>query len=258
MRLKLLRGTGLAGVLLSAIAVLVSPSAYGGDFDFPAPPLPLEKALTLWATHYYVHAAMAAPGGIPLRDKKNKPISAPITLRDWCLGAIEGTVTVTDDAGQSTTFNYHDAKGSSQVDCRAVLGINKPWIDATGRSRFGLSAGPFGEGVRDFLLVPYRTVAVDPKIIAFGTVIYVPAARGRTVTLPDGTSVPHDGYFFAGDTGGAIKQNHIDVFSGTFEGNPFPGLVRSSPEHTFDAYLVSDPVIIAALTQRHQRKDRSP
>lgn len=48
----------------------------------------------------------------------------------------------------------------------------------------------------------YGTVAVDPKIIPLGTKMYI--------VSPDGGYVY--GYCFAGDTGGAIKGNKVDLF----------------------------------------------
>lgn len=66
--------------------------------------------------------------------------------------------------------------------------------------------------------------------------------------MPNGTKVTHDGYFFAGDTGGAIKKNHIDLFTGIFEGNPFPEVIRSNEKKTVDAYIVTDQSIIQSLT----------
>lgn len=70
--------------------------------------------------------------------------------------------------------------------------------------------------------------------------------------LPSGVDVKHDGYFFAADTGGAIKENHIDVFGGVSMTNPFPGFVKSNDKALFDAYLVNDEKIKEKL-QNWQR-----
>jgi 3D (Asp-Asp-Asp) domain-containing protein len=56
---------------------------------------------------------------------------------------------------------------------------------------------------------PYRTVAVDPKIIKLGSQIYVPELKGTV--LPDGSK--HDGIFIANDRG-RFRGAHIDVFVG--------------------------------------------
>jgi hypothetical protein len=48
----------------------------------------------------------------------------------------------------------------------------------------------------------YQSIAVDPRVIALGSRVYVPAYRH------DG----HGGWFIAQDTGGAITGHHIDVY----------------------------------------------
>lgn len=51
-------------------------------------------------------------------------------------------------------------------------------------------------------LVFYRSVAVDPRLIPLGSLVY----------LPDYVAANGDGWFRADDTGGAIKGRHIDVY----------------------------------------------
>ena len=46
-----------------------------------------------------------------------------------------------------------------------------------------------------------RTVAVDPKVIPYGSIVYI----------------QDYGYFIAEDCGGAIKQNRIDIFTASHE-----------------------------------------
>lgn len=67
---------------------------------------------------------------------------------------------------------------------------------------------PFGMGVRARPLVPYRSVAVDPKYIPIGDALYFPELDG--IALPDGTF--HDGCVRADDQGGAIRKREIDFF----------------------------------------------
>ena len=50
----------------------------------------------------------------------------------------------------------------------------------------------------------YGTVAVDPRVIPLGTKLYITSADGSYVY----------GYCIAGDTGGAIKGNRVDLFLG--------------------------------------------
>lgn len=228
--------------LLPLLLCVATSAAAQDRFALPQPDIATAKHVRLWATHYNVHPASAATTGLPLLDLAGATISPMLSPSDWCLAALEGTVAVTTDTG-TTTYNYAGKAADAQVDCVQVLALDpagKPWASALGRSRFKRSRGPYGEGTGDFDLVPYRTIAVDPATLPFGTVLYVPDARGVTVTLPDGTSVVHDGYFFAADTGGAIRQAHIDVFCGVATTNCFPGVVHSNAAKTFDAYVVVD------------------
>lgn len=77
--------------------------------------------------------------------------------------------------------------------------------------------------------------------------IYIPQLKDQLIELPNGEKVKHDGYFFAGDTGSAIKKNHIDLFTGVSAVNPF--LVGGE---TFEGYVVVDPATIQTLIELHK------
>ena len=68
---------------------------------------------------------------------------------------------------------------------------------------------PFGYGLDDRVLKPFKSVAVDPSVIPMDSKIYIPAAIGAR--LPDGTK--HNGYFDAIDIGSAIINQRIDIFT---------------------------------------------
>lgn len=224
-------------------------------FDILPPNTEQLEKMQLWATYYHIWHTNEGSTGKPLLDKSNHEMTGNIPLRDWCNSAVEGTVLVTARDGSTKTYNYIDHRGAQQVDCAKVLkisAIKKPWITATGRSRYGIAGGPYGDGVLNYKLIPYRTIAVDRSKIPYGSVIYIPQARGVTVTLPSGSTVVHDGYFFAADTGGAIKDQHIDIFSGISTSNPFPLIVKSTESAKFDAYLIQQADIIERLKNIHQ------
>jgi 3D (Asp-Asp-Asp) domain-containing protein len=71
-----------------------------------------------------------------------------------------------------------------------------------------LSLHPLGTGVQQRPLIPFRSVAVDPRYIPIGATLYVPELVG--IELPDGTR--HDGCLRADDQGGAIKEHKLDFF----------------------------------------------
>jgi 3D (Asp-Asp-Asp) domain-containing protein len=203
-------------------------------FDLPAPDLGAESK-RLWATYYYVPIVPHATDGLTLRDMTGKALEARLSRRDWCEAAMQGTVLVDWGDGRRATYNYAGTRDDVEVDCTPVY----PHHPAIGRTRYTVATGPYGDGVRDFILVPFRTIAVDPATIPFGSLVYVPAARGSELRLPDGSTAVHDGYFFAADRGGAIKGTHIDVFVGMGKNNPF-AFVKSKSEATFDAHVLSE------------------
>jgi len=74
-------------------------------------------------------------------------------------------------------------------------------------------AGAKGVGNLDSLgckVVAMRTAAVDRKTIPKGSILFIKETVG--LKMPDGSA--HDGYWYASDTGGAIKGKRIDLFTG--------------------------------------------
>jgi len=64
-------------------------------------------------------------------------------------------------------------------------------------------------------LQPFRTVAVDRRLIKLGSLLYIPLLEGRTMPgrAPWGGYI-HDGCVVADDTGGHINGNQLDLFVG--------------------------------------------
>lgn len=75
------------------------------------------------------------------------------------------------------------------------------WSNGNGRKYVPLPGVSFAPGA-SLPLHPYASIAVDPKVIPLGSLVYIPAYQN------DG----HGGWFVAQDTGGAIKRHHIDVY----------------------------------------------
>lgn len=71
---------------------------------------------------------------------------------------------------------------------------------------------PFGRGAGQRPLIPFKSVAVDPRMIKIGEPLYIPEFDG--IPLPDGSI--HDGCVRADDTGGGIKKRKMDFFVVTY------------------------------------------
>jgi len=220
------------------------------DFGLPAL-ASVGEPLRLWATWYNVPLVEATRDGFRLLDVGGKAISPPIPGRDWCTGALQGAITIREPDGTPRTYTYERTARTAEVDCRSYYKHPASWTNAAGMSRFGISIGPYGDGAGGYQLVPFRSVAVNTRLIPLGTVLFVPAARGVAITLPSGRTVMHDGYFFASDRGGDVIANHVDVFVGPWNGNPFPSFVSSTPRGTFDAYVIDDGRVKAHLHRLH-------
>lgn len=75
---------------------------------------------------------------------------------------------------------------------------------------------PWGLGSRSNALVPLRSLATDPSLLPYGTLVYIPQWDGVLIPALDGLGGwTHDGCFRADDVGGAIKGQHYDFFAGT-------------------------------------------
>jgi 3D (Asp-Asp-Asp) domain-containing protein len=74
------------------------------------------------------------------------------------------------------------------------------WSDGRGNTRLSYRGVTFAPG-SSIPLRPYRTAAVDPRLIPRGSRLYIPAYRDHG-----------GGWFVAQDSGGAIIGHHIDVY----------------------------------------------
>jgi len=83
-----------------------------------------------------------------------------------------------------------------------------PWGAGTCFEELDEKTHPYGRGAAHRPLEPFRSVAVDPRLIPIGEPLYVPELDG--ILLPDGTI--HDGCVRADDTGGGIKHRKMDFF----------------------------------------------
>jgi 3D (Asp-Asp-Asp) domain-containing protein len=226
------------------------------DFTLPAPEGEGTRVEDLWSTHYHLWEAteVDADEGFVVLDPDDQPFPAdePLHLsgRDWCYTALEGSGHVERLDGSSITINYA-AQGEVAVPCEQFLG--ERWR-SQGRVRFGLARGPYGDGVAGYVLVPFRTLAVDQDqaTIPYGAAVFVPAAVGQPFDH-EGRRYLHDGWFFAADTGGAIRDHHLDTFTGATADNTL-GHVLSSPDaQRFEARIQAADGAVGRLLETMHR-----
>lgn len=68
--------------------------------------------------------------------------------------------------------------------------------------------------------IAMRTVATDPRVVPRRTRLYIKETVG--MRMADGTI--HDGFWYASDTGGAIKGAKIDLYTGHGRGSMSPAM----------------------------------
>lgn len=205
--------------------------------------------INLWATYYYIPVVSHDLWGVDLLDENEVKTGFRLTNCDWCKASMEGTVLIMKDS-QTVLFNYAGRSKRIQSDCRKCDRYrNYDGFEKTGSVLWKQSSG-YGKGTKNYNLVPFKTIAVDPSFIPVGSVLFVPAAKGVQYVNEQGETAVHDGYFFAGDVGSKIKGNHIDVFLGMSNNNPF-SFINSDKNKPFDAFRVSDQLVIEVIRKMH-------
>ncbi|MFC5269900.1 3D domain-containing protein [Adhaeribacter terreus] len=243
--------------LILIVLVLVQAKAFPqtspGAFDLapPANPSALRK-LNLWATYYFVHQFKSG-GNIPIVYRNGKPSGLYADACDFCEASLQGSAYVTDAEGNVSVVKFAKTGKRTFVNCRTCTKFSDSNAAASWGKALWIKSTGFSGGLNRYKLIPFRSVAVDRKVIPYGTVLYIPQFQGQPIALPNGQTLTHDGYFFAADRGGLVKKNQIDLFTGTHSTNPFPEIIRSDNNQTFEAYIVKDKAIINALKAAHRK-----
>jgi len=107
-------------------------------------------------------------------------------------------------------------EGTGRLDDGRLLNYDGPCRCPSSPCFFEADARhPWGYGVQNLALAPYRSVAVDTKVLSIGTPIWIAELDGVTMPgeAPWGGFV-HDGCVVPMDVGGGIRGAHIDFFVG--------------------------------------------
>lgn len=279
MQSRQLKVAGFTGRILLQLGIigLVSscmPSAHIGNqeyriltpnfqdtFDIPPPPDDSTgRTIQLYSTNFYTTQPEQDKNGVPFRNKNGVPISDNVSKRNWCLGAQEGSIKTTFH-GEEIRLTHAGAFNQAPpyyIDCDAEYNTHNHDLSAYGKSYHVKTDAPFGLGINNYFLVPYRTMALQngtnsPLKLEKGDVIYVKAATNSIVTDPyTGLKYRHDGYFFIGDVGGKVKDIHADTFCGFQKNCLFPFTSSDNDHHLmFTALVITDPSIIEKLKKMH-------
>lgn len=155
------------------------------------------RPTTLIPTYYKLSEASHFTGPQEvLRDRRgNRIADVPHSFMvDFC---VEGSGKLAD--GRIVNWSSGTSHGGV---CTAVV------LD---RTRY-----PWGAGAGGRVLVPLRSIAIDPRTMPYGTRVYIRAFDGMQIPAIDGLGgFRHDGWFRADDLGGAIRGNRVDIFAGT-------------------------------------------
>lgn len=95
-------------------------------------------------------------------------------------------------------------------------------------------------GAAGSCLVPYISVAADPKFYRKGDIISMPSLKGVKMSLGDGHYFYHPGYFVVHDTGGSILgEGRFDIFSLDITVDNSDNSVGYKSEHNLKLYAVN-------------------
>ncbi|MFN3931106.1 MAG: 3D domain-containing protein [Brevundimonas sp.] len=125
--------------------------------------------------------------------------------------------------GEETTASASEGSDSGVAgltpEQQALMGEDADWTARVNLYHAG-GGGATGNDSLGCRPIAMRTIATDPRYIPRRTRLFIPETVG--LRMPDGTL--HDGYWYASDTGGAIKGQKIDLYTGHGRGSMQPAM----------------------------------
>jgi len=113
------------------------------------------------------------------------------------------------DAAEQAPVANDDGEANLSAEQAELMAGDPDWR-ASARLYHAGGGGATGNDSLGCRPIPMRTVAVDPRVIPRRTKLFIRETVG--LRLADGTT--HDGYWYASDTGGAIKGAKVDLYTG--------------------------------------------
>lgn len=182
---------GTSGVAGSSSGASAESSGGGPPLPDPGP------AIGSFQLTYYWLAAEADHGGSATETLYDPDCNALATVSPAFADALtlEGTGRLTD----GRVLNYWNTCGCPNSPCFFEVDEDHPW----------------GYGVQNRALQPFRSLAVDTDVLGIGDWVYIAELDG--ITMPGEEGFVHDGCMVADDIGGGINGQHIDFFVGLRE-----------------------------------------
>jgi 3D (Asp-Asp-Asp) domain-containing protein len=147
------------------------------------------------------------------------PLSAssePVAYAAVVAAEASAPETVNARIGSFTATDETEAAARAELtEEQADLMAGDPDWEASARLYHAGGGGATGNDSLGCRPIAMRTVAVDPRIIPRRTRLFIRETVG--LLMADGTR--HDGYWYASDTGGAIKGAKIDLYTGHGRGS---------------------------------------
>lgn len=220
-----------------SVAEPLAPAASGTDAGVDAPePSFGEFQLTMY---FVTHEEEVSPKVLPKVAATPPAVAATPPANDN-VAAFPGESSDPGDAAGDTAFvaTVPDLVPLYDRSCEPLANVSRAFaahiaLQGTGRLRDGRvlnvagrcdcprkpcfhvlpDKNKWGMGGSGQPLEPFRTVAVDPRRIKLGSLLYLPELDGMRMPGPSGVGgFIHDGCVVAGDTGGGIKGKQLDLF----------------------------------------------
>lgn len=145
------------------------------------------------------------------------PVSEPVAYETVL--AREAEAGQAQAAPTAEASSVEAASGALTDEQRALMDTDPKWR-ASARLYHAGGGGATGADSLGCRPVAMRTVATDPRYIPRRTRLFIPETVG--LRLADGSR--HDGFWYASDTGGAIKGQKIDIYTGHGRGSMTPAM----------------------------------
>jgi 3D (Asp-Asp-Asp) domain-containing protein len=184
------RGRRIIDVAATARALVTTRPRL--DWQVPEPPAG-DRLGSFQLTYYWMPTETGGGRRVQLYDRRCRPVAVV-----------------------SSSFARHlRLEGGGQLrDGRVLTYSGACRCDTSPCFRLARRGHTWGTGVQERPLSPFRSVAVDPRLVSIGATLYVPELDGMTMPgSPPWGAFVHDGCVVADDQGGGVRGRQLDLFA---------------------------------------------